>query len=39
MEGIVAIFAILSLWIVWILRGKFLPETEGQTIQQLESGA
>lgn len=37
-EGIIAVFAIISLWIAWVLRGKFLPQTEGQTIQQVESG-
>lgn len=37
-EGIVAVFAIISLWIAWVLRGKFLLEAEAQTIQQVESG-
>lgn len=37
-EGIVAVFAIISLWIAWVLRGKFLPQAEAQMLQQGESG-
>ena len=37
-EGMVAVFAIISLWIVWTLRGKFLPDIEERTRTQVESG-
>jgi uncharacterized membrane protein YhfC len=35
-EGIIAVFAIISLWIVWMLRGNFLPETAAYALQQVE---
>ena len=38
-EAIVAVFAIISLWIVWMLRGKFFPKIENDTMKQAESGA
>lgn len=36
-EGIVAVFALLSLAIVWMLRGEFLPQMETPTNQQVDS--
>jgi uncharacterized membrane protein YhfC len=37
-EGIIAIFALISLWMVWMMRGRFLPEREDYTLQQMEGG-
>jgi uncharacterized membrane protein YhfC len=36
-EGIIAVFAILSLWIVWVLRGTFLAQIETHTNQGVDS--
>jgi len=36
-EGIVAVFAIISLWIVWNMRSKFLQDAESFTSLNMES--
>ena len=39
LEGIVAVFALISLWIVLNMRNKFVPDTESSTSLHVESTA
>lgn len=39
LEGIVAVFALISLWIVLKMRNKFVPDTESPTSLHVESTA
>lgn len=38
-EGIVAVFAMISIWVVLSMRSKFLPDVERLQTQKVESGA